>query len=279
MSFSSAKFRSLFSVPFLLLLPLLWISGCSTSGSKGKTKDTFRVMTYNIHHGEGIDGRIDLQRIADVIKREGADIVALQEVDRGVLRSGKRDLANELAALTGMSAYFDNNLNYQGGEYGNAVLTRFPILQATNTHYKMLEPKEQRGAIQLMLWVNNRRLLFMNTHLDFRETPEGAQERLMHVETMRNLIKSYGPAPVIVCGDFNSSPNSETHVAMKKFMRDSWEVAGHGSGLTIPVQNPEKRIDYIWVSGPVKPEKVWVPKTDASDHLPVVGEFRLKALP
>ncbi len=231
-------------------------------------------MTYNIHHGEGIDGRIDLERLANVIKAEKADIVALQEVDRGVLRSGRRDLPSELAKLTGMSVFFENNLSYQGGEYGNAVLTRYPILLATNTHYKMLEPKEQRGAIQIILWANGKRFLLMNTHLDYRET--GEEERLLHVETIRELAQKYGQCPVIVCGDFNSTPGSRTHKAMTKFLQDSWELAGRGEGLTIPPENPRTRIDYIWVSRELKVEKVWVPSTQASDHLPVVAELRFR---
>ena len=75
----------------------------------------FRLMTYNLHHGEGMDGRVDLERIAEIIRREGADIVALQEVDRGVARTARRDLSGELAALTGMTCLFSNNFHFQGG--------------------------------------------------------------------------------------------------------------------------------------------------------------------
>ena len=270
---SQVSFRRYFRISSWIVSLLLVCVGCASVEPK---ESDFRVLTYNIHHGEGTDGRIDLKRIARVIKEEKADIVALQEVDRGVLRSGRRDLPAELAKLTGMSVFFDNNLSYQGGEYGNAVLTRFPILMATNTHYQMLEPKEQRGVIQLVLWINGKRLLFLDTHLDFRETEEGEKERLLHVATMKELIAAHGSIPVIVCGDFNSTPNSGTHVAMKKFMQDSWELKGKGAGLTIPPEKPRTRIDYIWVSDDVKVNNVWVPQTEASDHLPVAGEFRLR---
>src|SRR6266571_8013591 len=120
---------------FLLasLLGLLF-TGCQ-SGPKGKASKTFRVMTYNIHHGEGLDGKVDLLRIAELIKREGADLVALQEVDKGVERTARRDFPDELAALTGLTCVFSNNYHYQGGEYGNAVLTRFPVKRWSNTHF------------------------------------------------------------------------------------------------------------------------------------------------
>lgn len=254
------------------LIAILCVSGCASSKTL-KHPSTFRVMTYNIHHGEGLDGRIDLERIAALIKKEKADIVALQEVDRGVLRTGRRDLPAELSRLTGMSVYFDNNLHFQGGEYGNAILTRFPILQATNMHYKMLEPNEQRGVLQLVLWINEKKLLFMNTHLDFR--PHGEPERLLHVATMKELIDSYN-LPVIVCGDFNSTPDSETHGAMQKYLRDTWEVVGKGPGYSFPSDHPYKRIDYLWISNQLQPLQSWVPSSHASDHAPVMAEFQLR---
>lgn len=258
-----------FSVVLVCALALLF-TGCATSVPDA---GAFRVMSYNIHHGEGMDGRIDINRIAELIKAENADIVALQEVDRGVLRSGRRDLTEELAKLTGMSCFFSNNIHYQGGEYGNAVLTRFPILHMTNVHYKMLQPDEQRGVIQMVMMVKGKRVLFLNTHLDYRDNNEA--ERLLHVATMKQMTNGFGNIPVIICGDFNSTPDSDTHKEMEKFTRDSWELAGSGEGLTIPPDRPVKRIDYIWVSDGVKPLSVWVPATQASDHLPVMGEFRL----
>jgi endonuclease/exonuclease/phosphatase family metal-dependent hydrolase len=235
---------------------------------------TFRVMSYNIHHGRGMDGRVDLDRIAGLIRSECADIVALQEVDRGVERTARRDLPAELARLTGMHCYFEKNIPYQGGEYGNAVLTRFPILQQTNTHLRMLHTNEQRGVIQLVLEVRGKKLLFMNTHIDHRR--EDA-ERLKNVEQFAEIISGYPKLPVIFCGDFNALPGSPTHQRMKTLLADSWEMAGEGDGFTFPADKPVRRIDYIWVSREtIEPLKLRVPATTASDHLPVVAEVRIK---
>src|SRR5215208_1192237 len=77
---------------------------------------TLRVMTYNIHVGVGMDKKLDLQRIADVINRERPDLVGLQEVDRGVKRTEGKDEIAELAALTRMEYAFAPNLDYQGGK-------------------------------------------------------------------------------------------------------------------------------------------------------------------
>lgn len=234
---------------------------------------TFRVMTYNIHHGEGLDRKVDLRRIADLIKSERADIVALQEVDKGVQRTGRRDLPAELAALTGMTCIFSNNFPYQGGEYGNAVLTRFPIKSSTNTLYTMLRPGEQRGILQLTLNVHGRELIFMDTHVDYRGEDT---ERLKNVAEIQELIRHYSGRPMILCGDFNDTPGSRTYDTLAAQFNDAWAAAGTGEGLTIPSDKPKKRIDYIWISkgAPITPLKTWVPQSDGSDHLPVVGEFR-----
>jgi endonuclease/exonuclease/phosphatase family metal-dependent hydrolase len=249
---------------------------CGCAAPKANLQPTtFRVMTYNIHHGEGTDGKIDLLRIAEVINQEGADIVALQEVDKGVQRTARRDFPTELAALTGMTCVFSNNFHYGGGEYGNAVLTRFPVLRWDNTHYQMLRPGEQRGLLQLVLSVKGRQLLFMNTHLDYR--PDDA-ERLLNVEDIKRVTKQHGNLAAILCGDFNDTPGSRVHQKIKEQFRDSWEVVGQGDGFTYSSDKLVKRIDYVFLStdSSLAPVKAWVPQTGASDHLPFVVEMRMK---
>jgi len=264
------------SLTLLLLAGCLW-SGCqsATDQTKSSVGKTFRVMTYNIHHGEGLDGKVDLLRIAELIKREGADIVALQEVDKGVERTARRDLPEELAALTGMTCVFSNNYNFQGGEYGNAVLTRYQVKGWTNTHYKMLRPGEQRGILQLKLDVRGREVVIMNTHIDFR--PDDS-ERLLNTETISQLVSNNSGTPIILCGDFNDVPESRTYERLAALFVDSWKVAGTGPGFTIPAEGPKKRIDYIWISrgSRIIPLKMWVPETRASDHLPIVAELEFR---
>lgn len=235
---------------------------------------TLRVMTYNIHHGEGTDKKLDLERIAKLITDARADVVALQEVDRGCERTQKRDLPAELAKLTGLTAHFEKNIPYQGGEYGNATLTRFPIRRAQNTHYKMLRTGEQRGVLQLVLDVHGREVLFMNTHIDYRQDDA---ERLMNADELKQIAAGAGAMPIILCGDFNSTPGSRTHERIKAFLVDAWEVAGQGPGFTYPTEKPAKRIDYLFVSAAtVTPAALQVLSSNASDHLPIVGEFRLR---
>ena len=234
---------------------------------------TFRAMTFNIRHGEGLDGRLDLERIAGVIRGERADLVALQEVDKGVKRTAGRDLPSELAALTGMTCLFRNNYSFQGGEYGNAVLTRFPVKRWTNTHLRMLRQGEQRGVLQVVVDALGRDLLFLSTHIDYR--PDDA-ERLQNVEQFREVLAGYGDMPALFGGDFNDTPGSRTYTAMAEMFGDVWVSVGEGDGFTIPSRGPTKRIDYLWVrkGSALRPVRAWVPKTEASDHLPLVAEFR-----
>lgn len=266
------RFRLWFATLAALLASLLPACTAGAAEAASKSRPPFRVMTYNIHHGEGLDGKVDLERIAELIRKEKADIVALQEVDKGTERTAKRDFPAEFARLTGMSCIFSNNYHYQGGQYGNATLTRFPVKSATNSLYRMVRPGEQRGLLQVVLDVSGRDLVLMNTHIDYR--PDDT-ERLANVAELREIIRSYEGTPIILCGDFNDVPNSRTAKAVAEHFIDGWTVAASGNGYTIPAAGPTKRIDYIWVSkdAPLKPVKMWVPESNASDHLPVVAEF------
>jgi endonuclease/exonuclease/phosphatase family metal-dependent hydrolase len=253
-----------------LMAPMAW----------AEEPGVLRVMTYNIHHGVGIDGKLDLERIAALIKQERADIVALQEVDRNVPRSGKQDIAARLGELTDMRHVFGKNIDLDGGEYGNAILSRFPISEHRHTRYRISVAGEQRGLLEATITVSaSRELLVLCTHLDFKKEDE---ERLANVaEAMSRLAARQRKLPVILCGDFNAPPGSPAYKAVLEHLADCWQLAGEGHGFTIPVQFPAARIDYLFIDkqSPLKPHKAWVPRSTASDHLPVVVEFELRAYP
>jgi endonuclease/exonuclease/phosphatase family metal-dependent hydrolase len=255
----------------LATLALAILTSCRTS-AEAPSALRLRVMTYNIHHGEGADGVVDLARIAGVIQREAPDLVGLQEVDKGVARTQGRDFPAELAALTGMTCVFSNNFHYQGGDYGNAVLTRLPIERWTNTHLRMLRPNEQRGVLQVVVRAGARHLLFMNTHIDYRRDDA---ERLVNVAQFKEIVAGYAGLPIVFVGDFNSLPDSRPHAAMSELFDDVWPLVGAGPGFTITSTAPHSRIDYVWLSraAPLKPVRAWIPTTTASDHLPLVVDF------
>ena len=106
---------------YLFVGILAW--SCFVSGSVRGEEDlrALRVLCYNIHFGQGNDGVYDLKRLASVITSVKPDLVALQEVDVGVKRSGRVHQARRLAELTGMAVRYGPTQHYQGGLYGNAV--------------------------------------------------------------------------------------------------------------------------------------------------------------
>jgi len=234
-------------------------------------------MTYNIHHGEGIDSIIDLSRIAQLIKDNEADLAAFQEVDKNVNRSHQLDIMKILSDSTGMFFSFGKNIDYQGGDYGNGILSKYKIEKEANRHYKMLREGEQRGLLQTFINIKGTKILFMNTHIDFRKDDA---ERLQNVDEIIEVLNSNKNLPVIICGDFNDEPGSRTHKKMKEYFIDVWEYLNEEeTGFSYPAENPVKRIDYIFISKNsleiLKPVSIKVLKSDASDHLPVIAEFEL----
>lgn len=259
----------------MLAACVVWGSACR-HGEPTRTPVQLTILSYNIHHSEGVDGQLDPGRIARLINDQKADLVALQEVDRGVERTQRRDLAGELAALTGMHMVFGKNLDYQGGDYGNAILSRFPIVAATNSHYRMLHADEQRGLLAATLrHPSGRELVFMVTHLDFRPDPA---ERLGNVLEIKAALARHNGRPVVVAGDFNDHPDRAVHQAMKESFVDAWEAGGSGDGFTYSSTQPDRRIDYIYLDR----AHAWtvtraiVPDSEASDHLPLVVEATVR---
>jgi endonuclease/exonuclease/phosphatase family metal-dependent hydrolase len=255
-----------------LLAGLLVASGCASGPAPG-TEAALTVMTYNIRHGRGMDDRVDLERIARLIHEHRPDLVALQEVDRGVARTQGRDLPAELSRLTGMAVVFGKNIDHQGGDYGNAVLSRHPVLASTNLHYRMLREGEQRGLLQTTIDLRGEQITFLSTHLDFRPDPA---ERLGNVTEIQAVTAARPGQLTIVAGDFNDHPGGAVHDALKATFVDAWEQAGRGPGFTHSSTQPRSRIDYVFV----RPANGWkvtraeVLPSLASDHLPFLVELR-----
>lgn len=254
-------------LPFICALLFAVAFAClgTTHAARGRVR--LNVMSYNIHVGIGMDKRLDLARIAEVIKRQHVDIVGLQEVDRGVERTGRVDEIKELARLTGMDYAFAHNLDYQGGQYGVAVLSRFPILAIDHRRYANRRERERRGFIRVEVEVEGRRLNFVTTHLDY-QLLEG---RIFETEQLLKALEDVR-GPLIVSGDFNEEPPGGAYEMMLKAgYADAW-TQGAADGLTYPADKPIKRIDYVFYRnlGPEVHTAATVPDTLASDHRPLV---------
>lgn len=261
----------------LLVLIALPVFGVSTSGpipAGTSIKKTLRVMTYNIHVGVGMDGKLNLERIAEVIKRERPDLVGLQEVDRGVKRTEGKDEIAELAKLTHMDFSFAHNLDYQGGQYGVAILSRFLIQGRDHQKFENKRESERRGMLRVEVEVENRKINFVTTHLDY-QYEDG---RLFETEQLLQTLAGVS-GPLIVAGDFNDEPGGSAYKLMLTQFDDGWlSSKAKSNGLTFPANKPVKRIDYIFLrlTDRIRVKKAWIVETLASDHLPVMAEIEIR---
>ena len=231
-------------------------------------------MTYNIHVGVGMDKKLDLQRIADVIKKEAPDLVGLQEVDRGTKRTERKDEIAELAAMTRMDYAFAHNLDYDGGQYGVAVLSRHLIKNIDHRMYENRREAERRGMLRVEVEINGRVVNFVTTHLDYQY----ADGRLFETEQMLKFLEGV-KGPLLVTGDLNDEAAGGAYQLILTKFQDAWPDSGNKvDGFSYPADKPVKRIDYVFYrkSDGVKAKKAWIVSTLASDHLPVMTEFEIR---
>ena len=229
-----------------------------------------RILTYNIHHGEGTDGKFDLPRIAKVIKSVDPDLVALQEVDVKTKRASGVDQAAELGKLTGMHAVFGKAMNYSGGEYGEAVLSRWKIESSKNHALPHSKGREPRSAIEIRVKVGEAGPLiaFVGTHLDHLDD---ATDRKAQTAKLHDILAAAGAPPTILAGDLNAEPDK----AEMKVLLENWQsAAGQKHPPTWPSDKPTVAIDYILL----RPAKQWrvvefkvIDEKVASDHRPVLA--------
>ncbi|MDP4508380.1 endonuclease/exonuclease/phosphatase family protein [Nonomuraea turcica] len=231
-----------------------------------------RVATFNIHHAQGVDDKLNLERVADVIRTGEADIVGLQEVDRHWSeRSEFADQASWLAERLHMHVVYGANLDLDPAtpgaprrQYGTAILSRYPILASDNTLLPRYEGHEQRGLLRALVQVRGVRVQVFNTHLQHNN----ANERLEQVRAIQPLVGAR-EEPVVLTGDLNARPDAPEIRALSDTLTDTWPRAGAGEGYTYPVAAPNARIDYVFTSADVQVESAAVVTSDASDHLPL----------
>ena len=222
-----------------LILSLVFITSLSQPQSVAAEPVRLRVLCYNIHHGEGVDGKLDLQRIANLILSVRPDLVALQEVDQKAKRSGNIDQPAELARLTKMHVAFGANIPLQGGHYGNAVLSRHPIRKHENRLLPNVDSGEQRGLLitQIEIPAIDESIGFLSTHFDHRRDHH---ERNQSASFIQSLFDQDQQA-TILAGDFNCMIGSE---AMNR-LDAAFQRTNEKPLPTIPVKDPTRQIDFI----------------------------------
>lgn len=238
---------------------------------------SLKVMSYNIHHANppSEPGKIDLDAIAKVINDQKPDIVALQEVDVNTQRSGKINEASMLALKLGMKGlFFAKAIDHDGGEYGVAILSKYPI--ADNQIHKLPTQEGTKGEPRVLATVQvtlpgGKKIRFGSTHLDAQKNDTN---RLLQVAAL-NKIAQAEQLPFIIAGDLNAAPGS----AAIKLFDEQFTRTCNECAFTIPVNNPSKAIDFIAVNkgtDMVVLSHQVVPERYASDHLPIVSVLKIK---
>ncbi len=234
-------------------------------------KPILRILCYNIHHGRGTDDKVDLLRLAKVIRAADPDLVALQEVDQKTKRTNGVEQTAELARLTDLYGRFGRAIDYQGGEYGQAILSRFP-LGTSSIHQLPGEPeREQRIAFEVRLNLADQECSFVTTHLHHQQDKLRQRQATKLNELFAEVVR-----PVILAGDFNATPESQPMALLRKH----WQIATSDPKLlTYPSEKPTKQIDYILYRPTQRFEVLEAKVIDeplASDHRPVLAVLRLK---
>ncbi len=255
-----------------IILYLIFSVGALTAKAQVQGQ-VIKVMTYNIHHAENMSGKLDIQGIATVILATNPDLVALQEVDSATNRIGNADILKELADATGMYIYFGKAMDFDGGGYGNGILSRYPIQSA----YTLALPSkgkdgEPRSAAVVTVQLPGDSLLrFASAHLDHLEDPT---DRLAQIQLVLGQLQR-STVPMILAGDLNALPASKEITQLKAHFSDATEKLGP----TWPSDKPTQKLDYILLSGKgrwhVSKAEV-VEETVASDHRPVIAELLIK---
>ncbi|MDK2972089.1 MAG: hypothetical protein PWP23_1844 [Candidatus Sumerlaeota bacterium] len=288
------------TLTFVLCTALFLASGCggkhvdAVADEGGAVQEArLTAMAYNIRVGAG-DAVTKpapphdetLRAIAKAITDSGADIVLLQEVDNGVRRSGGTDQAALLAAETGMHHAFAEALPLQGGSYGVALLSRWPIRStevlrlpfidyAARGEDKPAYFSEPRVALAATLDTPHGTVIAISTHLGLT-----GEQRKLQTARIAEYVAAQDPAvPVLLAGDFNAAPDSPALLGLRALMHEAFAQCSPGVfPPTFPSHKPDRTIDYLFVrGGGAEFESVRVLPLRLSDHCPVEAVLSWKS--
>ncbi|MEA2487760.1 MAG: hypothetical protein QOF16_1414 [Actinomycetota bacterium] len=216
-----------------------------------------RVATFNLHRCEGADGVVDVSRSIAAIAATEADVIALQEIDRGLPRSGSIDQVAEIERATGLHVHFRATVRRAGGEYGIGLATSDPI-DVVATDLPGGGDSEPRAALIASIDVAGTRVAVIATHL-----AQGRHRTIQELQLARLAeLVSARPGLVVLMGDLNRRPG-ELDVLGAAGLRAAVEAP------TFPARKPRRQLDHILVSEGVYVVGGGSIATDASDHLPL----------
>jgi len=257
----------------ILLVSFLLVNTHVVAQSAVDSTRIVRVLTFNIYHGETVNAAtdFDLDLLAKVISDVNPDLVALQEVDFKTKRARNLDLVTELGKRTKLAPLFGKAMTYDGGEYGEGVLSGYSFLTTRNHALGAQAGKEPRAALEVTVILNSGDTIrFVGTHLDHTRDET---DRINQANQLNKLLVRDNK-PAIIAGDLNARPDSET---MSIFFKN-WTESSSENIPTAPAINPRSKIDYILF----RPANRWrvletrvIDEQVASDHRPVLSVLEL----
>ncbi len=212
----------------LLSLGAAWSGPADQSGG---TSLTFKILSYNVRNGVGLDKVTDYDRVANVIKRIEADAIAIQELDSATSRSKGVVVLTQLAAKTGMHPTYSASIDYQGGKYGVGMLTKEKPVSWKKIQ---LPGREERRSLLL---VELKEYVVCCTHFSLT-----GEDRLASVDLINEATKAYAK-PVLLAGDLNAEPGT----AVTKKLEEHWTMLSNPREMTFPANDPDRCIDYILI--------------------------------
>lgn len=246
-----------------------------------------RVMTYNVHAGVGLDDKYELERIEEVIRDAGPDVVGLQEVDvHWGPRSSHENMIGRLAEALGMHAFYAPIYELPPAktaapprQFGVALLSRHPIVQADNMPMTRLSsqdasptPAPMPGLARVTVGIADTPITVYVAHLDYQLDPA---VRKTQVAELLNDLESRADSPTLLLGDFNARPDAPELAPLFAALADTWAVRGAEPGFTYPSDFPHRKIDYILASSRFRVLTSTTIRSFASDHMPLVAELEL----
>ena len=251
------KLKLFYALILLLASNTLWAQ------ANRDNRRIVKVLSFNILHGRTMKGDFDLDVLANLIKKANPDFVAMQEVDFKASRSKEYDLATELGWRTKMAPLFAKAMNFDGGEYGEAVLSKYSFLSTRNVALPYVPGEEPRAALEIVTVLpSNDTIAFVGTHL----AHEGEVGRVLQAQKI-NEVFSQNENPTILAGDLNAIPGSKPINILEKIWSSTYDK--ENPEYTFPSDTPRVKIDYVMFY----PNNRWkvletevIQDTQASDH-------------
>lgn len=244
------------------------------SQSQNNENRVVKVLTFNILHGATTRGDFNLDVLVNVIKESAPDFVALQEVDFKTKRAKQYDLTTELGWRAKMIPIFARAMKFDGGEYGEGILSKYTFLATKNVALPYSKGNEPRAALEVIsILKSGDTISFVATHLDHLENE---RDRIKQIKKI-NEVFTKNKYPTILAGDLNDVPGSTPINLLEEFWKPSYNKIS--PKFTFPSNNPSIKIDYVMCY----PKDRWriiktevIQDTVASDHCAYLVTLALK---